>query len=77
MADDDLAGSSNDKGDGDADMINKWDDTTGVLNQSRGRKQQRSSDTAVEEGSQAPTLAELKACLEEVLPGNRDDIAQQ
>jgi hypothetical protein len=32
VADDDLAGSSNDEGDGDADMINEWDDTTGVLN---------------------------------------------
>jgi HNH endonuclease len=64
--------------DGDLDMENDWEDTVGEWRQKaeEGRRQ-ISSETAVEEDNQAHMLAELKARLEEVLPGDGDDIPQQ
>jgi hypothetical protein len=64
--------------DGDLDMENDWEDTVGEWRQKVevGRRQ-ISSETAVEEDNQAQVLAELKARLEEVLPGGGDDIPQQ
>jgi hypothetical protein len=73
--------------DGDLDMKNDWEDTVGewrwedTLGEWRRKaeegRSQISSETAVEEDNQAHVLAELKAHLEEVLPGGGDDIPQQ
>jgi hypothetical protein len=64
--------------DGDLDMENDWEYTVGEWRQKaeEGRRQ-ISSETAVEEDNQAHMLAELKARLEEVLPGGGDDTPQQ
>jgi HNH endonuclease len=64
--------------DDDLDMENDWEDTVGEWRQKaeEGRRQ-TSSETAVEDDNQAHMLAELKARLEEVLPGGGDDIPQQ
>jgi hypothetical protein len=74
--DDDLRESPSE--DGDLDMENDWEDTVGEWRQKaeEGRRH-ISSETAVEEDNQAHVLAELKARLEEVLPGGGDDIPQQ
>jgi hypothetical protein len=58
--------------DDDLDMENDWEDTVGEWRQKaeEGRRQ-ISSETAVEEDNQEHVLAELKARLEEVLPGWR------
>jgi hypothetical protein len=60
--------------DGDLDMENDWEDT---VSEWRQKAEEVSSETAVEEDNQAHVLAELKARLEEVLPGGGDDIPQQ
>jgi HNH endonuclease len=64
--------------DDDLDMENDWEDTVDEWRQKaeEGRRQ-ISSETAVEDDNQAHLLAELKAHLEEVLPGGGDDIPQQ
>jgi HNH endonuclease len=64
--------------DGDLDMEDDWEDTVSEWRQKadEGRRQ-ISSETAIEEENQAHVLAELKARLEDVLPGGGDDIPQQ
>ena len=64
--------------DDDLDMENDWDDTVGEWRQkAKAERRQISSETGVEEDNQAHVLVELKARLEEVLPGGGDDIPQQ
>jgi HNH endonuclease len=64
--------------DGDLDVKNDWEDTVGEWRRkAEERRRQISSETAVEEDHQAHVLAELKAYLEDVLPGGGDDIPQQ
>jgi HNH endonuclease len=64
--------------DGDLDMEDDWEDTVGEWRQKTEKgKRQISSETAVEEDNQAHVLAELKARLEDVLPGGEDNIPQQ
>jgi HNH endonuclease len=63
--------------DGDLDIENDWEDTVDEWRQKVEEERRQISREIAVEDNQAHVLAELKARLEEVLPGGEDDIPQQ
>jgi HNH endonuclease len=62
--------------DSDVNMDDDWEDMMSGWQQQGKKRKQISSETAVEEDSQANLLAELKTHLEEILPGGGENVPQ-